>query len=154
MFITDRLPDDLFDASVVEMSHKIASLSKKKKSRPICNDSIEEPSGNMEEQKIDDTYPTFVDNSQQQSSSRPKTPVPHSPSQSPSPSPEHKDSPPPPEHTEQETTSLPERVATPFETLLLTTLQSKDLGNTGYVTGKEIASCLTHLPNGKSVRGA
>jgi len=45
----------------------------------------------------------------------------------------------------------PETAAPPLETTLLQALQSKDLGSTGFVTARELASILLQLPPGKPV---
>lgn len=46
----------------------------------------------------------------------------------------------------------PVRIATPLEQTLLRTLAEKDLGNTGFVTARELESALTQqLPPDKAV---
>ena len=52
---------------------------------------------------------------------------------------------------EEDQSVLVERPATPLETTLLNTLQSKDLGSTGFVTAKELETTLLQLPQGNAV---
>lgn len=155
-----RSPDELFDASVQEMSRRMEDLARKNKPKlpPSPQKPIEQEEGDDEATQLQPPTPSPLPEDTTQPETPPKSspplinpPTPDPPSHpTPTPSPQAPPSPPPPVlHTV--TPPPPERVDTPLQTTLLQALQSKDLGSTGFVTRNELTSTLTQLSKGKAV---
>lgn len=156
-----RSPDELFDASVQEMSRRMEDLARKNKPKLLSS-----PKKPTQEVESDDeatlpqpltpsplpaTHPETPPKPSPPPSDPPATDPPSQPTPTPSPQalPTTPSPPPPVLHTI--TPPPPERVDTPLETTLLQALQSKDLGSTGFVTRNELFSTLTQLSKGKAV---
>lgn len=155
-----RSPDELFDASVQEMSRRMEDLARKNKPKlpPSPQKPIDQEEGDDEATQLQPPTPSPLPEDTIQPETPPKPspppmnpPTPDPPPQpTPTPSPQAPPSPPSPVlHTV--TPPPPERVATPLQTTLLQALQSKDLGSTGFVTRNELTSTLTQLSKGKAV---
>lgn len=158
-----RSPDELFDASVQEMSRRMEDLARKNK--PKLSSSPKKPAQEAESEDEaaqpqpltpsplpgDATHLETPPKLSPPPSDPPATDPPPQPTPTPSPQalPTTPSPPPPSLHTI--TPPPPERVATPLETTLLQALQSKDLGSTGFVTRNELFSTLTQLSKGKAV---
>lgn len=155
-----RSPDELFDASVQEMSRRITDLARKNKPKlPPTKIPTQQAEHVDETLPVQPTPSPALGNNE----SPPSPPPLHSPSREPTPNPptltptpppqpplpESTPSPPPP--VVRVATPPPERVDTPLQTTLLKALQSKDLGSTGFVTRNELSSILTQLSKGKVV---
>ena len=151
-----RSPDDLFAASVREMSHQMGALAKKNKLK------------HQSTQRDHESLPPNASPTQGDTESHSKTPSTPSPpptqpqeptipdvpptEPTPSPPPPLPPSPSPPEvaHVRTPPRTPVSRAETPLQTTLLRALQAKDLGSTGFVTGNELSATLTEL-KGKTV---
>lgn len=158
-----RSPDELFDASVQEMSRRMEDLARKNKPKLPSSPQklIQQEEEDDETTQLQPPTPSPLPEDTTQPETPPKPspppmnpPTPDPPSQpTPTPSPQALPTTPSPHppvlHTA--TPPPPERVDTPLQTTLLQALQSKDLGSTGFVTRTELSSTLTQLSKGKAV---
>ena len=165
--LVSRSPSELYDASVQEMSRRMKDLARKNKLKQLTQLTQEDKTS----QETISRQPSVSPPPQGDGASHPDTPpttsplptelqetvTPDPPSVQRTPTPPRvplPSSPPPPPPPVTTITPSPTpkpRAETPLQTTLLQALETKDLGNTGFVTGNELSTTLAELSKGKAV---